>query len=189
MLTEKVNMKTETIFSDDRSHRYLLRKEWDVKKPKATIIMTNASTADILMMDYTTLYIMNNLVQMDFGTVEIVNLVSKTTTKLHVKEDMGEVMDPVNLDHIVRSAEKADEIIIAWGKLGENNKRVRDLQESLLEHLKPFRDKLYEIADGEGHSGFHPLAPQIRFSWILKKYEAPKKPEVKPEPSKKATAA
>jgi hypothetical protein len=52
-----------------------------------------------------------------------------------------------------------------------------------------FRDKLYEIADAEGRSGFHPLAPQIRFSWILKKYEVPKKPEVKAEPSKKTTAA
>jgi hypothetical protein len=57
MLTDKVVMKTETIFSDDRSHRYLLKKEWDSKKPKATIIMTNPSTADIMMMDYTTLYI------------------------------------------------------------------------------------------------------------------------------------
>jgi hypothetical protein len=189
MLTEKVNMKTETIFSDDRRHRYLLRKEWDVKKPKATIIMTNASTADILTMDYTTLYIMNNLVKKDFGMVDIVNLVSKTTTKLRVKDDMNEVMDSVNLDHIVKSAEKSDSIIIAWGKLGENNKKVRDLQDSLLEHLKPFKDKLYEIADGEGHSGFHPLAPQIRFTWVLKKYEAPPKLEVKPESSKKASAA
>lgn len=35
MLTEKVLTKTETIFSDDRLKRYLLRKEWDTKKPKA----------------------------------------------------------------------------------------------------------------------------------------------------------
>ena len=47
MLTEKVLLKTETIFSDDRLNRYLLRKEWDTKKPKATIIMTNPSAADL----------------------------------------------------------------------------------------------------------------------------------------------
>jgi hypothetical protein len=171
MLTEKATMRTETIFSDDRRHRYLLRKEWDAKKSKATIIMTNPSTADILMMDYTTLYIINNLVKLDFGTVDIVNLVSKPTTKLQVKQDLDVTMDPVNLDHIVKSAEKSNNIIIAWGKLGENNKKVRDLQDDLLGYLKPFKEKLFEIADEHGHSGFHPLAPQVRFTWVLKKYE------------------
>jgi hypothetical protein len=184
MLTEKANMKTETVFSDDRRNRYLLRKEWDAKKPKATIIMTNPSTADILVIDYTTLYILNNLVKLDFGAVDIVNLVSKTTTKLRVKEDLDEIMDPVNLDYIIKSAEKSDKVIIAWGKLGENNKKVRDLQDDLLEHLKPFNDKLCEIADEQGHSGFHPLAPQIRFTWVLKKYEFPQKQEIKEKPSK-----
>jgi hypothetical protein len=135
MLSEKAVMKTETVFSDDRTHRYLLRKEWDSKKPKATIIMTNPSTADILAIDYTTLYILNNLVKLDYGAVDVVNLISKTTTKMRVKEDLNEVMDPVNLDYIVKSAEKSDKVIVAWGKLGENNKKVRDLQDILLEHL------------------------------------------------------
>lgn len=173
MLTEKNTMKTETIFSDDRRHRYLLRKEWEPKKPKATIIMTNPSTADIAMMDYTTLYIINNLVRLDFGAVDIVNMVSKTTTKLQVKEDVDDKLDKENLDQILKSAEKSDNIIVAWGKLGENNKKVRDLQDSLLGHLKAYKDKLYVIADSQGNSGFHPLAPQIRFTWVLKKYEIP----------------
>ena len=107
MLTDKITMKTETIFSDDRSHRYILRKEWDTKKPKATIIMTNPSTADILTLDYTTLYILNNIVRLNFGAVDIVNLISKPTTKLQVNQDLDITMDPVNLDFIVKSAEKA----------------------------------------------------------------------------------
>ena len=87
------------------------------------------------------------------------------------------------MEYIIKSAERADVIIIAWGKLGENNKKVRDAQDSLLEHLKPFKDKLCVIANESGASGFHPLAPQIRFSWILKKFEAPQTPEVKPASS------
>jgi hypothetical protein len=70
-------------------------------------------------------------------------------------------------------------VILAWGRLGENNKKVRDVQDSLLVHLKPFKEKLCVIANESGDSGFHPLAPQIRFSWMLKKYEPPKAPEVK----------
>jgi hypothetical protein len=188
MLTEKVTMKTETIFSDDRKHRYLLRKEWDVKKPKATIIMTNPSTANILMMDYTTLYIVNNLVRLDFGAVDVVNLISKSTTKMRVKEDLGEVLDSVNLDYIIKSADKSDKVLIAWGKLGENNKKVRDLQEELLQHLKPFKEKLCEISDEDGHSGFHPLAPQVRFVWALKKYEPVAPKAVKPDKTEKPGA-
>jgi hypothetical protein len=179
MLTDKAIVKTEAVFSDDRKHRYILRKEWDAKKPKATIIMTNPSTADMLTMDYTTLYIMNNIVRLDFGSIDIVNLVSKTTLKLDVKEDIGLKLNAENLDFIIKSAEKSDKVIIAWGKLGENNKRVRDVQDNLLECLKPFRDKLYVIANEKGESGFHPLAPQIRFSWVLKKYESSKTPEKK----------
>jgi hypothetical protein len=169
MQTDKAVLKTEAIFSDDGCHRYILRKEWDSKKLKATIIMTNPSTADMLTMDYTTLYIMNNIVRLDFGTIDIVNLVSKITTKLNVKNDLE--VDEENFNIICKSAEKSDRVILAWGKLGENNKKVRDVQDILLERLKPFKDKLCVIACESGESGFHSLAPQIRFSWILKKYE------------------
>lgn len=178
MQTDKTTVKTEAIFSDDRKHRYILRKEWDSKKPKATIIMTNPSTADMLSMDYTTLYIMNNIVKLDFGMIDIVNLVPKMTTKLDVKKDLE--VDEENFNTICKSAERADKVILAWGKLGENNKKVWDVQDILLERLKLFKDKLCVIACESGESGFHPLAPQIRFSWILKKYEPPKTPEVKP---------
>ena len=183
MLTDKITMKTEAVFSEDRRHRYLLRKEWDIKKPKATIIMTNPSSADMLTMDYTTLYIMNNIVKLDFGSIDIVNLTSKMTLKLDVPKDLDIKLDDENIDHIIKSAEKSDKVILAWGKLGENNKKVRDAQDSLLERLKPFKDKLCVIASENGGSGFHPLAPQVRFSWLLKKYEPPKTPEVKPAAS------
>ena len=183
MLTDKATLKTEAIFSEDRRHRYLLRKEWNYKKPKATIIMTNPSTADMLTMDYTTLYIMNNIVKLDFGAIDIVNLVSKMTTKLDVSKDLEPKPNAENIDFIVKSAEKSDKVIIAWGKLGENNKKVRDAQDYLLERLKPFMSKLCVIADEKGGSGFHPLAPQIRFSWVLKKFEPPKAPDSKPASS------
>lgn len=181
MLTDRAVVKSEVIYSDDRQHRYLLRKEWEPKKPKATIIMTNPSTADILLIDHTTMYIINNLVRLDYGGVDIVNLISKPTTKLKVKEDMTE-LDVTNVNIILKSAEKSETVIIAWGKLGENNKKVRDIQDQLLSLLRSFADKLHEIADEKGASGFHPLAPQIRFAWILKKFEIPKKQPDKEAP-------
>ena len=174
MLTEKVLLKTESVFSDDRNNRYLLRKEWDTKKPRATIIMTNPSTADVMTMDYTTLYILNNLYKLDFGAVDIVNLSSKITTKINANEDLGVDLEKENAEIILKSAEKADKVIIAWGKIGDNNKKVRAIQDKLLGILKPFKDKLYLIADTEdSNGGFHPLASQIRFQWILKAFIPP----------------
>jgi hypothetical protein len=174
-------MKTEAIFSDNRKHRYLLRKEWDAKKKKAVVIMTNPSTADTFMLDYTTMYILNNLAKLDFGSVDIVNLVSKMTTKLHIKTDADSPdVEKDNFGIIANSTQKADFVIIAWGKLGENNKAVRDVQDRLLNCLKPYKEKLYVIAAEKGGDNFHPLAPQIRFTWLLKKYEpVEKKPDSK----------
>jgi hypothetical protein len=183
MIAEKAILRTEAVFSDDRLRRYLLRKEWDNKKPRATIIMTNPSTAGILALDYTTLYILNNLIKLDFGSVDIVNMVSLITVKLKVGENFASETEDENLDCICKSAKESDKVIIAWGKLGENNRKVRAVQDVLLERLKPFREKLFEIADGEGGSGFHPLAPQIRFSWVLRKYAPPKAQEVKADAS------
>ncbi|MDL2263675.1 DUF1643 domain-containing protein [Synergistaceae bacterium OttesenSCG-928-I11] len=79
----------------------------------------------------------------------------------------------MNAGIILKSAEKVDTVIIAWGKVGENNKRIRDVQNQLLAQLQPYSEKLYEIAGEKGDAGFHPLAPQIRFVWILKKFEFP----------------
>jgi hypothetical protein len=172
MQVEKAVMKTETVFSDDKKHRYLLRKEWDSKKKKAVVIMTNPSTADSFKLDYTTMYILNNLAKLDFGSVDIVNIVSKMTTKLRIKEDADTPEEEKeNFGIIVNAAQKADFVIIAWGKIGENNKAVRDVQDRLLERLKPFTDKLRIIASEKGGDNFHPLAPQIRFTWVLQKYE------------------
>ena len=175
MLTEKLTLKTETVFSDDRCNRYLLRKEWDIKKPKATIIMTNPSAADLMTIDYTTLYILNNISKLDFGSVDIVNLSSKVTTKLNAKLDLDVEIEKENAEFILKSAEKSDKIIIAWGKIGENNQRVRMAQDNLLKILQPFKDKLCCIAVSEnGECGFHPLAPQIRFEWFLREFTPPK---------------
>ena len=101
MLTEKVMLRTETVFSDDRLNRYLLRKGWDTKKPRATIIMTNPSVADLMTMDYTTLYILNNISKLDFGAVDIVNLSSRITTKLNVNEDLGADIEKENTETAV----------------------------------------------------------------------------------------
>ncbi|SNT19198.1 intein N-terminal splicing region [Anaerovirgula multivorans] len=180
MLTvEKSIIKTEVTFSEDKKYRYLLRKEWDKAKKKAMIIMINPSSADELLIDHTTMYVVNNLSKIDFGSVDIVNIFSKINTKISTKESIQELVDEDNDTQILKSAAKVDNIIIAWGKVGENNKKVKERQEQVINLLTEYKDKFYTIQDSKGREGFHPLAPQIRHIWKLKKLQ--------PEPEKTPT--
>ncbi len=80
-------------------------------------------------------------------------------------------MDAENDAQILKSASKVENIIIAWGKVGENNKKVKERQEQVINLLAEYKDKFYTIQDSKGREGFHPLAPQIRHNWKLKKLQ------------------
>ncbi len=156
MMTDKCVVKTEVVFSDDRRHRYLLKKEWDKSKKKAMVLMVNPSYADGMLLDPTTMYVMNNLYRMDFGTAEIVNLFSAIDGRKSMKDEI----EPDNLEQILASAARVDVIIIAWGKAGDSSKAVQKRQEYFREKLGDFADKMQMIS-------FHPLAPRMRLQWNL----------------------
>ena len=171
MIPDKSILKTEAVFSDDREYRYLLKKEWDNKKPKATIIMTNPSISDMVKTDYTTMFIINNLVKLDYGSFDILNLVPKISTKinlLEIENIPAEIFDE-NVKYIKKSAEQAEIVLIAWGSL--ESKAVTVIKNDVLDSLKPFEDKLFTISNEYGGKSYHPLAPQIRSIWLFNKYD------------------
>lgn len=165
MISEKSVLKTEVKFSEDKEYRYLLSKEWNNKKKKAMVIMVNPSTADDVKMDFTTLYTLNNLQELDYGIAEIVNIYPRITSKLKLSDISMEHLK-INDDLIVELAEKVDTIILAWGKRGDNSKKVEERENEILKKLEKHIEKTFYISDGKD-IGFHPLAPQIRFKWIL----------------------
>jgi hypothetical protein len=64
-IVNRMSLRTEVVYSDDREHRYIIRKEWDKNKPKATIIMINPSSANEVEIDHTTMNVINNLNRLD----------------------------------------------------------------------------------------------------------------------------
>ena len=92
-ITEKTVMKTEVIYNDDRTHRYLLRKEWDKAKPKAAIIMLYPSNADTITVDHTTMFVLSNLERLGYelvasGIHSLINSVFKCVcTECHNRYD------------------------------------------------------------------------------------------------------
>jgi len=176
--TTKSVIKTEAVFSEDKQHRYLLRKEWDKNQSKAMVIMINPSIAGEVAIDHTTMYVMNNLFKLNFGSVDIVNIFSNVDGSRKTKERIPE-SDKENEHQIMLSADKVDTIIIAWGKVGDNNKNIQEKQESILNMLGQYEDKLFVIGDHHGNIGLHPLVPKIRSGWELVKFQFKGNEEVK----------
>lgn len=159
-MLEKCSIKTEAIYNDDKSHRYSLRKVWDNSKAFAAIIMISPSDkANTVCSDVTTTYVVNNCYSQGFGSVEILNIYSK------INQNEFE-STPENDQHILYTCKHADTIILAWGK-GQTKRSVRKRIADVINMLSPYQEKLMEIADGEGNSGYHPLCAAVRLKWNL----------------------
>lgn len=168
MLTETTVLKSKALFSDDRKHRLLLKKEWDSNKPNAMIIMINPNTADTTNADMTTMLVLNNLCKLGFGSVSIVNLYSRITEKLSLRFNSDDDLIDHDTDRVIEEyAAMSNAIIIAWGSIGRNTQRVRERQQELLEMLSVHKNKFYKI----GKDGCHPLTPAVRSGWELELYE------------------
>ena len=109
MLEETTIIKSKAIFSDDKEHRLLLRKEWDSEKPTAMVIMINPNTADTVNFDMTTMLVLNNVSKLGFGSVNIVNLYSRIMEKLNLRFN-GD-------DELI--ADEADEIIQQYAAMSD----------------------------------------------------------------------
>ena len=175
MLIEKETIKCESVFNEERTHRYLWRRVWDKEKPMAAVIMLNPCMADNLLMDTTTYLVVNNVARLEeFGGVIVVNLYSKLTNKLDFRWNSDEELnDTANDTYIAKAADESSVVITAWGKAGDTNKRVAERIEQVMEILKGLDDKLYVIGDGT-RTGLHPLTPSIRQEWFLERFEKPK---------------
>ncbi len=175
-MNEKSNIRTEALYNDDKTHRYILKKSWDNSKPSASIIMISPSSrANEVCMDMTTMYTLNNCYQQGFGSVELLNLYSKLDVNPFEN-------DLENNERIVESCKKADKIILAWGK-GQTQKTIMFRIMEVLELLKPYKDKLYEIADDRGKSGYHPLGSSVRLKWNLVLFQYPEIKKQEPQKS------
>ena len=168
-IVNRMSLRTEVVYSDDMNHRYIIRKEWDKNKPKATIIMINPSSANEVEIDHTTMNVINNLNRLEYGAVDITNLFSLICPKISYRKSIGELVEDENDIYIEKSCLKSDIVIVAWGSIGEGSKKITGRQEELLEKLKPFRNKMYVICDPYRSIPMHPLCPRIKNQWRLVK--------------------
>lgn len=163
MISEKTILKSSLQYSDDKTKRYVLSVEWDKDKKKACIIMLSSGQANGFVFDRTTTHCIENLIALDYGSVDIVNLFA---TIGNGKAVIDNEMDSENRKAIQKSASNAEIIIFAVGTGKSTDKRVQKCQAEVLESLSPYQKKLFCIADSDDRKFYHPLCPKVR-KWKL----------------------
>ena len=141
MFTEKATIKCEAVFSDDHAHRFLWKRVWEKSKPIATVIMLNPCESDGIITDTTTSLVINNVARLEeFGGVAIVNLYSMLTSKLNFKWNADSDLNHEENDgYIMKAAEEASKVILAWGRAEDTNKRVEERACELIKKLSSIK--------------------------------------------------
>ena len=164
MNTVKTTLTTNAIFSDDGTKRYLLTKTWDADKPTLAIIMLAPSEASGIVLDSTTMLVLNNAARMGYGGVTILNLFA-TLNDFDLRK--AEPDDEENLKVIASAAKTADILIYAAGVGKAKNKMFQERQKQVLTELKTMEHKLFCLCDARGNARLqHPLSPAVR-TWEL----------------------
>jgi len=170
-MIDKDTIKCESVFNEERTHRYLWKRVWNKDKPIVAVIMLNPCLSDNLVTDTSTFLCCNNVTRLEeYGGIAILNLYSLLTNKLNFRWNSDEDLNnPENNGYIQKTAAECGAVILAWGRASDNMQRVADRANEVLELLKPYADKLFVISDGE-RSGLHPLTPSIRNQWFLESF-------------------
>jgi len=185
VITEENNIKISATFSDDRKHRYSLKRVWNDNADgmNATIIMSNASHANITKGDLTSLLVQNNLSALGYSGVTVVNLFSFMCQKLDLSKDVDirALTNEENERVIVEAVKDSDICIVAIGTLTKTYRRAEPYQNRLFALLREFQDKIHVITAPCGTEGLHPLSGKLRAdgSWTLTPYKLPD-----PQPAK-----
>jgi hypothetical protein len=176
MEIKESTITTQAIFKNE-NHRLLLKKTWS-DLPSATICMSNSGVMpSIYHMDYTTMFCINALSALGFGSCSIVNLFSYCTLKLDLSGELDSLTCPENIEQIIKCAEESSVFIWALGSIANTYKKVVPYKNSLFEKLRPFQDKIQTIADYKGNINQHPLSPTLRGKpWELVKFTLPEPP-------------
>lgn len=148
MSIEVITMKMKCVFSENSSHRFLMKKIWNKELPQANIITIAPSECHNVVNDLTTNIITNNLHMLGFGGYTMTNLISKIGVDVKKIKNTKDLWNNESDKHILSCAESADKIIVAWGSFAHTRKQFADREKQVLELLKPFQDKVYQITDG-----------------------------------------
>lgn len=105
------------VFSPCKQYRYTIIIVWDDRLPRATIIMTNPSTATDTEDDNTTSTCINQCRHLGYGSITLVNVCAYISTNPKVLYTVPDPVGPENYAYIHGAITSTDTIICAWGNM------------------------------------------------------------------------
>ena len=118
---------SNAIFSEDRKHRYVLIRKWNLNKPSLMIISLNPSTADEEINDPTIRRCIGFAKQWGFGKLFVTNLFSFRAT---FPKDLFNCENPIgdkNDYWIKKLSKEVDKVILAYGNQGKFKNRHKEI--------------------------------------------------------------
>ena len=109
-------LENDAVISECGKYRYLLRRTWDNKKPRALLVMLNPSTADARQDDATIRSCVRLLAGLGYGSFEVVNLMAwRATDPKDLPAKPSDAMGSDNPRSIEAAVLRCDTVICAWG--------------------------------------------------------------------------
>lgn len=162
-------LNTKAVYSDDKKYRYSLNKTWDENKPKATFIGINPSDATELLMDKTVMNLMNHLIKLGYGKVEIVNLYAFRSKKQEGLKYRCNKQEESNNEYVGKALSDSELIIIGWRRDADGKPKYRETIKDIKSKLKPFKEKVKCFKDKKGNINCH-LSVGYSDEWSLVDY-------------------
>jgi hypothetical protein len=106
------------IFSPCRRYRYVLWRTWEADHPRVNFIGLNPSTADEISDDPTMRRCRQFAAQWGYGGFIMTNLFAFRATKPHNLKSAAEPIGDDNDLWLIRAAEEAELVVLAWGVHG-----------------------------------------------------------------------
>lgn len=115
------------VFSEDRKHRYVLIREWDLNKPSLMVVSLNPSTADEKKNDPTVRRCIGFAKKWGFGKLIMTNIFAFRAT---LPEDLFNSKNPIGNKNdywLKKLSKKADKIVLAYGNHGKFKNRHNEI--------------------------------------------------------------
>ena len=108
----------------------------------------NPASADLMVMDTTSNYLLNNLGVMGYSEITVWNLFSEICLKIKPSMMSDEDFE-VNMEYLseILSKKKFDTILLGYGSGFNGNTKVEERKKRVQEVFEGYEDKVYELVD------------------------------------------
>lgn len=173
---EVITMQSESWFSEDKNHRYVLRKQWyegvnEDKTGKLAVVITIRPTSNSAFVeDLTSMLIEKNIRQLGFTGFIAVNLFSSIHAENKATFLKGSDENTLEVISTVLKEKRISQIIFACGSIIETNSLAMDQAKKIFNLLSPKQKKMCKLLisskSAQGKPS-HPLNVNVRKEWIL----------------------